>query len=165
MSKPLFMAGALGWAATLWATSAEPTAPKEEALVIVVHKSNPLDNLSSEELRRLFIGERSHWANGRKVTITLRASGQPDRDTALQQITGLTDAEFKRHWLQITFTGEALSTPKELNAAVGLKKFIFNVPGAIGCVRASELDDTLKVVRVDGRVPGERDYKFKYPVP
>jgi hypothetical protein len=40
-------------------------------------------------------------------------------------------------------------------------KFVFNVPGAIGYVRASDVDSTVKVLRVDGRLPGDKDYRFR----
>jgi hypothetical protein len=37
-------------------------------------------------------------------------------------------------------------------------RFVFNVPGAIGYARASEVDSTVKVLRVDGLLPGEDGY-------
>jgi len=41
-----------------------------------------------------------------------------------------------------------------------LRKFVFNAPGAIGYLRASDVDDSVKVVRVDGRMPEEEDYRL-----
>jgi len=40
-------------------------------------------------------------------------------------------------------------------------RFIFNTPGAIGYVRADEVDDTVKVLRIDDRLPGEAKYPLR----
>jgi hypothetical protein len=37
-------------------------------------------------------------------------------------------------------------------------KFIFNAPGAIGYLRASDVDESVKVLRIDGHLPNDRDY-------
>ena len=55
------------------------------------------------------------------------------------------------------FTGEAIGAPKMLATTNGVLRFVFNVPGAIGYVRASEVDASVKTLRVDGRLPGEPD--------
>jgi hypothetical protein len=40
-------------------------------------------------------------------------------------------------------------------------KFVFNVPGAIGYVRGTEADESVKVVHVDSRLPGDKDYSIR----
>ncbi len=42
-------------------------------------------------------------------------------------------------------------------------RVVFNVPGAIGYVRASEVDATVKTLRVDGHLPGEAGYRLEVP--
>jgi hypothetical protein len=41
-----------------------------------------------------------------------------------------------------------------------VRKFIFNVPGAIGFLRVSDVDATVKVVRVDELLPEDKGYKL-----
>ena len=139
-------------------------AATNEALAIVVHKSNPVDNLSSDELRKICLAERRHWATSRRVTVALREPGQAEREAVLAQVYGFSEQEFTRFFLQSTFTGEVQSAPKQLNTASGVRRFVFNVPGAIAFVRVSELDDTVKVVRLDGKAPADPDYKLRVPV-
>lgn len=38
--------------------------------------------------------------------------------------------------------------------------FVYSVPGAIGYVRPDEVDGSVKVIRVDGRLPGESGYRL-----
>ena len=44
---------------------------------------------------------------------------------------------------------------------MGVRKFIFNVPGAIGYLRKSDVDATVKIVRIDGLDPEDKDYKLR----
>ena len=41
---------------------------------------NPVQNLDFAELRRIFLGERSHWPNGRRITlVTMEPGSRADR--------------------------------------------------------------------------------------
>jgi hypothetical protein len=134
-------------------------------LAIIVNRSNPLDNIPYVELQKVFLGERDRWTNGRRVTTVMRERGSPEREFVLNALYGMAERDFERHWLQIQFTGEVQSPPKILNSPEGMKRFVFNVSGAIGYLRADELDDSVKVIRVDGRAPGEASYRFRLQMP
>ncbi len=148
-------------------TAAAPQDPAElkRCLAVIVNKSNPVENVSWAELRKIFQAERNHWPDGRRITIALREPGQMERAAVLRQIYQMNERDFNRYFLQATFTGEALSAPKTLATASGVRKFVFNVPGAIGCVCADEVDETVKVIRVDGRLPGEKGYRLRLEGP
>jgi ABC-type phosphate transport system substrate-binding protein len=127
-------------------------------LAIVVNKSNPVDDLSMEELRKYFLLEHDHWPNGRKTTVLMLPAGTPERDLALRAVYRFTEGEFAQYFIKENFTGRIRSSPKELISALNVRKFVFNVPGAIGYLRAQEVDDTVKVIRVDGRAPNDPGY-------
>ena len=133
-------------------------------LAIIVNRSNPLESVSLAELRKIFLAERNHWPDGHRITIVMQESGQPERKTVLRDIYRMSEPDFTRYFLQKAFTGEALSTPKTLTNSTGVRKFVFNVPGAIGYVRAGEVDGTVKAIRVDGRLPGEKGYRMQLGV-
>ena len=136
----------------------------EENLAIVVNKTNPVDDLSSAELRRIFLAERRAWPGGRKITIAMREPGETERETLLRLICRMSDADFNKHFIQLSFTGEAQVSPKVLASTGGMLRFVFNVPGAIGYVRTAELDGSVKAVKVDGHGPGEALYRLKLPL-
>ena len=131
-----------------------------EPLVIVVNRSNPVDDLSFAELRRIFLGNRSYWANGRRITLVMRDPGEPERKTILRDVCGMNEDQLKTHFLHGLYTGEILVSPKILSTPMGVRKFIFNVPGAIGYLRVSDVDNTVKVVRIDEVLPDDRAYKL-----
>jgi ABC-type phosphate transport system substrate-binding protein len=141
--------------------SADAQSPADESIAIVVNQENSVDNLSMKDLRTVFLGERSHWANGRRITLVMMEPGALERKAILRDIYRMSETDFNRHFLQGLFTGEVFVSPKTLATPVGVRKFIFNVPGAIGYVRSSDVDSMVKVIRIDGRLPDDKDYELR----
>jgi phosphate transport system substrate-binding protein len=130
----------------------------ETNLAIIVNTANPVDNLSMAELRKVFLGERAHWPNSRRITLVMMEPGQPERKALIREVCQMNESDFTRHFLNGVFTGEVFATPKTLASPVGVRKFVFNVPGAIGYLRATDVDSTVKVIRVDGHLPSDKEY-------
>ena len=174
MARMASLAIVLGLAALLLAAPPRETAPAAhprpeqilptQPLAIVVNRSNTVDDLSMAELRRVFLGERSHWPNGRRITLVMREPGEPERKTILKDVCQMNESELKNHFLHGLFTGEILVSPKILATPVGVRKFVFNVPGAIGYLRLTDVDNTVKVVRVDEFLPEDKGYKLRVEV-
>ena len=147
------------------ARSPSQQSPAEANLAIIVNTANPVDSLSLPELRKVFLGERSHWANGRRITLVMMDPGQPERKALIREVCQMNESDFSRHFLQGVFTGEVFVSPKTLASPVGVRKFVFNVPGAIGYVRASDVDSSVKVIRVDGHLPEDKEYNLHIQIP
>jgi ABC-type phosphate transport system substrate-binding protein len=146
-------------------TSSDPPPAEQqvpsEPLAIVVNRSNPVDDLSSSDLREIFLAYRSHWKNGRRITLVMRDSGEPESKTILRDVCGMNEDQFKTHFLHGLYTGEILVSPKTLATPTGVREFVFNVPGAIGYVRFGDVDSSVKVLRIDELLPGEKGYKLR----
>jgi phosphate transport system substrate-binding protein len=139
-------------------TSTPEHASSEQALAIIVNLSNSVNDLSKSDLRIIFLGQRSHWPNGRRITLVMLESGHPERKALLQEVCQMTEKDYDNRILHGLFTGEVFVSPKTLASPTGVRKFVFNVPGAIGYVRRSDVDETVKVLRIDGRLPEDREY-------
>jgi len=111
----------------------------------------------------VFLGERSHWPNGRRITLVMMEPGQPEREAVLREICRMSEADFRRRFLQGLLTGEILVSPKTLSTTAGVRKFIFNVPGAIGYLRPGDVDASVKVLRIDGHYPSDAEYALHFP--
>jgi hypothetical protein len=129
-------------------------------LAIIIHRSNPVEDLTFSELRRIFMLDAQTWPHGRKITVVLREKGQPERAEALRIICGLSEREYDRHILLRTLQGSVTIGPREIQSAPALLRFVYNAPGAIGSVRADEVDASVKLLRIDGTLPDDP----KYPV-
>ena len=137
----------------------------EQALAIVVNQSNPVENCSFDELRKIFLGERSHWPNGRRITLVMLDPAQPERKVVLREIYGMSEKDLNNHFIQGVFTGNVLASPKTLANASEVRKFVFNVPGAIGYIRGADVDSSVKILRIDGRLPDDKDYRLRLSHP
>jgi hypothetical protein len=132
-----------------------------ETLAIVVNRSNPIDNLSFKELRKIFLGERDHWPNGHRIVVAMLDYGQPERQTILRLVCRMQEDQYQDHLLKGVFRGEVFAAPKTLDSPLILRKFIFNAPGGIGYLRATDVDDSVKVVRIDGLLPQDKAYALQ----
>jgi len=133
----------------------------DDTLAIVVNRSNPVDSLSFPELRKIFMGEQDHWSNGRRITVVMLEPGRAERQAVLSQIYKMDEKDFNQYFLHSMFTGELHAAPKALGSSTEVLKFVFNIPGAIGYLKPSEVNDSVKVVRIDSRLPGEKDYAIR----
>jgi phosphate transport system substrate-binding protein len=140
--------------------SAQQAAPAD-AIAIIVHRSNPVDDLSSAQLRRIYMFDSQHWPHGRKITVMLREKGQPERAEAIGLICGIAEAEYDRHVLLQTFRGSLGWGPRSIQSVAAMLRFIFNVPGAIGYVPADQVDGSVKVLRIDGLLPADPSYSLR----
>ena len=130
----------------------------EHTLAIVINRSNPVDNLSFDRLRKIFLGERSHWPNGRRIAVLMMARGRPERQAVLREIYHMSEERYRDHFLRGLFTRDVLVSPKTLASPAVVRKFLLDAPGAIGYLRASDVDESVKVVRIDGLLPSDTDY-------
>lgn len=133
-------------------------AAADDSVAIVVNRSNPVENLSFTELRKIFLGEQTHWSNGRRITVVMLEPGKTERQAVLAQIYKMGEKDFNNYFLHGMFTGEIHAAPKALASSAEVRKFVLNVPGAIGYVKGPDVDDTVKVIRVESRLPSEKDY-------
>ena len=137
-------------------------ASQPSELAIIINKSNPNDNISLAELKEYFLAERSNWLHGGgKVRVVMREPGRPEREAVLNVIYRMNEKGFTSYFLAKKFTGEVVEGPRQQNSTPDVIKFISYVPGAIGYVRADEVDASVKVLRVGGLAPGEPGYMIK----
>ena len=136
-------------------------AQEAEPLAIVVNRGNPLTEISLADLRRVFRGQRTRWSNGRRVTLVMRDPGTSEREAILRAVYGLDEAGYRRSYLQAVFSGQTSDAPRTLASNNGVLRFVYNVPGAIGYVRARDVDASVKTLRVDGRLPGDPGYRLE----
>ena len=133
----------------------------DESLAVVVGAKSGVDALSQAELVKVFKGTKTKGPDGVKFVIVMREPGSLEREGALKFIYAMTDQEYQKYFLQATFTGAVTSAPKQLSGAAAVKQFVASNPGAIGYLKASDLDESVKAVKIDGKAPGDADYKLK----
>jgi ABC-type phosphate transport system substrate-binding protein len=127
-------------------------------VAVVVHPDVPIDNLTGTELRRLVLGEREFWPAGVRITLLLRAPVAHERDVVLKNLCDMTEAQFRQHWIGKVFRADTALAPKIVYSTEMAIDMVNRTPGAITFVDASQVGRNLKVVKIDGRRPGDKGY-------
>jgi len=135
--------------------------PASVAVAIVVHPATKVDNLTFQELRAIFRGERQFWEDGRRVTLLMRAPEAVERELVLDRIYGMDEAQFREYWIGKMFRAEVASGPKLVYSADMARELVTVIPGAITFVPVNEVSSETKVVRVDGKLPNEAGYPLR----
>jgi hypothetical protein len=135
-----------------------------ECLAVVVHPTSSVENLSASMLRKMLTGGILTWPNSSPVVVIEQPEESPTQKRALKILLGTTSAGYKRLLLVLQFQGKDLPAIKILNSDVTAIKFVWNVPGAVAIVDASAIasfSSHVKVLKIDGLLPGEAGYLLK----
>jgi ABC-type phosphate transport system substrate-binding protein len=117
-----------------------------DPLVMIVNKANAEVAIGKPEAKKLILGTTGAWADGKKVVVVLRPQGSPDRVALMQNICGMTEAEFTRYEMQAMFTGRAPVKTQDEPSSTAVKAFVKANPGAVGFIHESEVDKDVKSV-------------------
>jgi ABC-type phosphate transport system substrate-binding protein len=157
MQTRLILGGVAVWFASL---AGVPFANAQTGSVaVVVNEKNPISNLSSSELRKLFAGEKHAWTGGTPVKLFVRAPGANERFVLLK-LLGMSETEYKRYWIAQVFRGEAQAQPVGLFSNGMQREAVVLYPGAVALVNVQDVRLGMKVVKVDGHMPAESGYPF-----
>ena len=140
--------------------SAAQTARSSD-VAVVVHPDTPVDDLSLAEVRKVLLGERQYWNSKLPVVLLIRAPVARERDVVLRVIYQMSEAQFKQYWIAKVFRAEASSPPKIVYSNDMQLELVAAVPGAIAFVDAKNVRPGLKVLRVDGHLPGDPAYPLR----
>jgi len=149
--------------AAAWAALTSGVASARGAVAVVVHASNPMSEISSVQLRHIFLGDQTRWSDNQKVTILLLPRGSDERRTVLRALLKMSEDDFARHWIAKIFRGDVTSGPKTGITAASILKLTADLPTALGVLDADDVPagtTSVKVLRIDGKVPGDEKYLF-----
>ena len=130
-------------------------------IAVVVNSETPVSDLSLSEVRKVLLGERQYWNSKLPVTLLIRAPQARERDVVLKVIYQMSEAQFKQYWVAKIFRAEAASPPKIVYSNDMQYELVTAIPGAIAFVEARAVRPGVKVLRVEGHLPGDREYPLR----
>jgi hypothetical protein len=128
-------------------------------VAVVVNEKNPTTDLSTTALRKLFAGEKHFWPSGSPIRLFVRAHGAHER-VRLLKLLGMSESEYRQYWIAQVFRGEAEAEPVALFSNGMQKEALALYPGGVALMDFQDVKTGMKVVRVDGHMPGEMGYPF-----
>ncbi|HXI39011.1 MAG TPA: hypothetical protein VNH83_03490 [Bryobacteraceae bacterium] len=130
-------------------------------VAVVVNSSVPVGEISFTELRRVFLGERQFWSSSLRISLLLHAPVARERDVLLKTVYEMSEAQLRQHWIGKVFRAEVPSAPQMFFSDEEITQALAAIPGSIAAVDAMRLPRGLKVLKVDGRLPGEPGYRLR----
>ena len=124
----------LGLSASVWAGN----------VVVIVNKDNN-NAIDKHLVTKIYKGEAKLWESGGAIEALSLKQDNPETEDFCKEILGKRLIQMKLVWSQMMFSGQGVP-PKELASDADVKKAVSNNVNAIGFIKASDLDDTVKAV-------------------
>ena len=139
-----------------WLALCSPLTAEDTTLAIIVSKSNHVDQLSMRDLVRIYQGDLEKWPDGQRIAVL---DYSPNSSLRVQFYRRVLQAEPNQEFLHpgspIPFKGVLLSSE------TSIRRFVARIPNAIGYLSASVADDTVKIIKINGRLPYEAAYDLQ----
>jgi len=155
------LGGAVLLTALCWNGFSTTAAGADSDIAIVVRPDVPVENLTFAELRRLMLGDRQFWTSNLRVTLLVRAPGAREREVVLKTVYQMSEAQFRQYWIAKVFRAEAASGPKIVYSNEMAEELTAAMPGAVAFVEAPQVPKGLKVLKVNGLLPGDKGYPLR----
>lgn len=114
--------------------------------VVIANKNVPSSTLSSDDIKQIFLGNKTSWDNGDKIVFVV----QDRTDTAdafLKAYIRKSASQYDNYWKKQVFTGKG-KAPKSFSSDQELAEFVANTPGAIGYVSSGANANDTKTISV-----------------
>ncbi|MGA8441170.1 MAG: substrate-binding domain-containing protein [Candidatus Sulfotelmatobacter sp.] len=120
-------------------------------MAVVVDKDNNVGNVTSAHLTRIFRSEVKKWPDGKTIVLVLHKDSTGETET-LERLNKMSDAEWK------ALIAAHKDSIQIVDSDADVLRVVQSTPGAIGLVDVRSVDNTINVIRVDGKLPMESGY-------
>ena len=111
-------------------------------IVVIVNKSNT-NTVDKDTVAKIYKGHFKNWPSGGEVADLTLPDDNPETGKFCNDIIGKSLSHMKQVWSQMMFSGQALP-PKQVASDEEMKKTVNGNVNAIGFIKASSLDDSVK---------------------
>jgi ABC-type phosphate transport system substrate-binding protein len=134
-----------------------PAIAQESVVAVVVNSSNAITSMAVGELRKVFAGEKRTWPGGRPIQVIVRTAGSHER-LVLMKLLSMSEQEYRQYWAALVFRGYVASEPVAVFSNGMEKEAVVAIPGAIALMDTRDVKPGLKIIKIDGLLPGASGY-------
>lgn len=113
-------------------------------MVVIVNKGNTND-VSKNMIEKIYTGDMALWPNGGGIVAVDLPEDSSDRAAFTSMLLGKSVSSLKAQWAVKLFSGRA-TPPRVVGSDDDVKRTVAGNKNAIGYIKASSLDDSVKVV-------------------
>jgi len=134
---------------------------RAESVAIIVAKECNLQELSTAELRAILHCDKVISPSKTKWLVALRPKASPEHAAILKHVYKTSADELESYFMMADFNGSINPVPKIVPSGVMLQHIVSGNVSCIGYVRASEVTDLVKVLKIDGALPSDSNYPIR----
>ena len=135
-----------------------PVSPAIKNIAVVMSAGTKIDDVQLSELMKLCKGVQKTWIEGKSFTLVMTDPGSPDMHAAVQKLFNMSPADLKTALPKIN---ETRTVVRIVDADTDLLHSVAEIPGAVGIVDVYAINSSVKVIRVDGKLPFDVGYALK----
>jgi hypothetical protein len=154
LSKGLRMAAVL----CLMGLLVTPAVPSIKNWAVVVSAGSKLQDVPLSDFAKLCKGTQKTWPDGKNFTLVIKDPESPEMKVAIQKLFGPAPNEAKA---MIAKLNELRQVVKIVDSETDLLRTVEATPGAVGIVDVYSINSSVKVLRVDGKLPFDSGYALK----
>lgn len=122
---------------------------------MVTDAANPVSDLTTAELLKIFNAHTSTWPDGKTIKIVVRDPSSPDMHLVARKLLSMTPEQAQ------AFLQSHSRTMVVANSDDAVVKFVSTTRGAIGIIDLFSITKDIKVLKVDGKLPVEQGYVLR----
>jgi len=125
---------------------------------LVAPAGSKLQDIPLTDLVKFCKGTQKAWPDGKSFTIVMHDPESPDMRAAVQKLFGVDAVEMKT---LVAKLNEARQVIKIVQSDEDLMRTVEATPGAVGLVDVYAINSSVKVLRIDGKLPFDAGYSLK----
>ncbi len=127
-------------------------------MAVVVSAGSKLSDIPLADLVKLCKGTQKAWPDGKSFTLVIKNPESPEMRVAVQKLFGDAGGDFKA---AIAKLNESRVAVKIAGSDEELLHTVESTPGAVGILDVYSINSSVKVLRVDGKLPFDIGYALK----
>jgi hypothetical protein len=135
-----------------------PVSPAIKNIAVVMSAGTKIDDVQLSELTKLCKGVQKTWIEGKSFTLVMTDPASPDMHAAVQKLFSMTPVDLKAALPKLN---ETRTIVKIVDDDTDLLRTVGATPGAVGIVDVYAINSTVKVIRIDGKLPFDVGYALK----
>jgi hypothetical protein len=132
--------------------------PAIKNMAVVVSAGSKLSDVPLADLTKLCKGTQKSWADGKNFMLVMKDPESPEMRVAVQKLFGAAPGEVKASLAKLNETRVIV---KIVGSDEDLIRTVEATPGAVGVIDVYAINSSVKVLRVDGRLPFDVGYALK----
>lgn len=114
-------------------------------IAVIVNAANPVKQLSVQQVSDLYLGRARAFPGGEYALVFDLPREDALREKFFTKLAGMSPQQVNAYWSRLMFTGQVLP-PQPMPNDRAVLDIVRRNPGAIGYVKADEIDASVRVV-------------------